>query len=258
MSRGTNGFSLLELLIALTIGLLVTAALAALLPPSRAAFEQVPSALDADQRMRTALDVLTRAVRGAGVDGVTGVSVSDAGEPAGSARLTTVTVSTQPGQGFLAEDHDGGQLVLSSSGCPAAPDVCGFEPGDTVAIANGAGGFEVFTVGATDVTRQTITMTGALSGAYLAGTRLVEVEAATFRLALQPDGSRTLVRETHAGAVQPLIDHVLGLAFHAPADPDGAVRDVEFSVVVQPAPGAAGVAPRDQAQRSRARSRNAW
>jgi prepilin-type N-terminal cleavage/methylation domain-containing protein len=257
MSRGANGFSLLELLIALTICLLVTAALAALLPPSRAAFEQVPLALDADQRIRTAVDVLTRAVRGAGVDGVTGVSVSDPGDPAGSARLTTVTVSTQAGQGFLAEDQAGGELVLSSSRCPAAPDVCGFEPGDTVAIASGAGGFEVFTVGATNVTRHTVATTGALSGAYLAGTRLVEVEAATFRLALQADGSRSLVRETHAGAVQPLIDHVLGLVFHA-ADPDGAVREVEFSIVVQPSPRAAGVALRDHAQRSSARSRNAW
>ena len=42
---------------------------------------------------------------------------------------------------------------------------------------------------------------------------IVEADQLTFGLAEQPDGSYSLVRTTAAGAVQPIVDFVNGLAF---------------------------------------------
>jgi Tfp pilus assembly protein PilW len=124
----------MELLIALTIVMLIAGALASLAEPARAAFDRVPAELDLQQRGRTAIDVLSQALRST----IGGVTV---GDPSAAG--------------------DFGSLMV------------------TVPIAGQA----------------------------------VGVEQYTFRLSVQTDGSLSLIRETSAGAIQPVIDFVSSLGF---------------------------------------------
>ena len=83
-------------------------------------------------------------------------------------------------------------------------------------IADGAGRFDLFTVAATDRGLNSLSSSVPFAQPYPAGSRVVEVDAYTYRLDAQPDGSKTLVRETVAGAIQPVVDHVAARVVPAP------------------------------------------
>ncbi len=207
-----RGFSLVELLVALTISLLVSAALAATVPPARAAFEHTPAALDVQQRRRTIVDALTQAVRSAGIEDFVPPVVLSEPDPDGSrfSRLLTITRRMSGAEGTLEFDQEGesGELVLAASPCPGVPEVCGFTRGATAVIADGTGRFEIFTIASTNRADHSVSGMTALTSAYPAGAIVVEVDASVFRLDAHGDGSTTLVRETRAGAVQPIVDRV--------------------------------------------------
>jgi hypothetical protein len=61
-----RGIGLVELLIAMLLTLIVTAALCALVIPARGAFEVQPETADTHQRLRVAVDALTRDLQAAG------------------------------------------------------------------------------------------------------------------------------------------------------------------------------------------------
>lgn len=61
-----KGVGLVELLIAMLLTLVVTGALCALIIPARRAFEAQPESADAHQRLRVAVDALTRDLHAAG------------------------------------------------------------------------------------------------------------------------------------------------------------------------------------------------
>lgn len=103
--------------------------------------------------------------------------------------------------------------MLTADRCPAASVVCGFARDATALISDASGGFELFTVAAADVATHHLVARQPLSRTYPAGSFLIEVEAHTFQLEPQPDGSRTLMRVTANGAVQPVVDGVAGLWF---------------------------------------------
>ncbi len=232
----TQGFSLVELLVALAICSLVSAAIGAMVPPSRAVFEQTPAVLELQQRGRTAIDAIAQAVRSAGItDGVPPMVLS-APDPSGErfTQLLAIARALHAAEGKLDADQQGssGDLLLSESSCPAVNDVCGFRPGASVVIADGLGRFDLFTVIATNQGLNSISSSVAFAQPYPAGSFLIEVDAYTFRLDAAPDGSTTLVRETVAGAIQPIVDHVTGLSFHA----SGGQLEVNLTVHPPPAP----------------------
>lgn len=206
-----RGFSLVELLIAAALSALLAAAIAATVPSLQAFFERTPAAIDVQQRGRTALDVIAQAVRAADQ-----VLLIDGDVAANEFRqLMTITPRVDAARGVVEQNlpDAAGDIVLSAAGCPAIADVCGFVRNSAGTIADDRGGFELFIVGATDIASRSISPRRPLSAAYIAGATVVEVEAYTFRLDPQADGSRTLVRETAAGAVQPIVDRVAGLRF---------------------------------------------
>jgi len=129
-----TGFTVIELLIALTITMLLAGAIATAVPSARQVFELVPAELDQQQRGRSAIDAMSQMLRSA-------TSVSGSGD---SLTLTVVT-----------------------GVAPAVP----------------------------------------------AGAPIVEVDQYTYRLAAQADGSHSLIRETAAGAIQPMVDFVGDLSF---------------------------------------------
>lgn len=224
-----RGFSLVELLVALTVCAVLSAAVAGLVPSARAALDAAPAALDLQQRGRTGVDVLAAAIRSAASDVASAAelgafgsmvpaviplsSIPDSGETAFEA-LYVVAPVPNASQGVLDRDQPGphGVLTLAAGpGCPAVGDVCGFTPGAVAAIADGAGRFDVFIVESTNSTRGEITASLAFPSAYPAGSLVVEVDAPYFRLDDQPDGSRALVRETAGGATQPIVDNVVAM-----------------------------------------------
>ena len=214
-----RGFSLLELLIATAISALVAAAIAAVVPSLQAFFEQAPAAIDLQQRGRTAVDAIAHAVRAA--DHV--VLLDQDSSHGGFRQLWTIAPKTNAAQGVVGEDQSGpgGELWLSAARCPGVPDVCGFERGSLALIADGTGRFEVFTVGSVDVAARGIVPRRRFEQPYAADATVVEVDAYTFRLDPQPDGSSALVRETGSGAVQPLVDRVSELRFERSFDERG-------------------------------------
>ncbi len=221
-----RGFSLVELLIALTICAVVAATIGAVVPPARAAFERTPAELELQQRGRTAIDVIVQAIRGAGNDVIVAEELGPlaAVMPAvipldvnGTAfsKLKVIAARLHPAQGLLAEHQAGpnGDLVLSPARCPSVPVVCGFSAGTTAAVTDGSGRFDVFAVASAQAAANRITPARPLSPPYAAGSIVVEVDVYTFQLDAQPDGTRSLVRITAAGAVQPIVDRVMSLRF---------------------------------------------
>ena len=231
-----GGFSLVELLVSLTICSIVAAVIGAMVPTARAAFEQTPAALELQQRGRTAIDAITQAVRSAGIIDMVPPLVLSVPDSSGErfTRLLAIAKVLHAAESTLVADQQGasGDLMLSALSCPDVQDVCGFTPGASVVIADGAGRFDLFTVAATNPSLNSISSSAPFAEPYPVGSAVVEIEAHWFRLDTQPDGSRTLVRETVAGAIQPIIDHVADLSFRASGG------ELDMKLILQAAPSA--------------------
>lgn len=233
----TKGFTLVELLVSLTITLLIAAAVAQAVPSARAAFDRIPAHLELQQRGRIALDTMTQALRAA-----ERVSVENPDEEGRYSELTVITPVANAAQGVLSIDQPkpAAALTLDVSPCPGVKDLCGFSAGVVAMISDGDGHFDVFIVTAVNAAQRKITPAAALSRAYAAGSRVIEVSQQTFGLARQADGSHSLVRVTAAGAVQPIADFVSSLAFTIAARQVG----IELTADAQVSMGRRGLAAR--------------
>jgi len=203
-AKREGGFSFIELLIAMTITLLLAGAIAGVARPARAVFDRVPAELELHQRGRIAIEALSQAVRAAlRIPGAAGVVTE-----------LTVIVPAGTGRGTLLVDQPGpgGAITLGTEHCPNIEDLCGFMAGATAMIEDGDS-YEVFSIAATSVTTRVVTPARALSQAYPSESTVVEVDQLTFELDEQSDGSYSLIRETAAGAVQPIVDAIGDLSF---------------------------------------------
>jgi prepilin-type N-terminal cleavage/methylation domain-containing protein len=220
---GRSGFSLVELLVALTICALVAATVGALIAPARAAFERAPVAIALQQRGRAALEAVAQVMRSAGAnvsasqdlgdlaDVVPAVILSDYDEDANQfTRLLVIAPRLSASQGTLAQNQDGpsGSLTLAPAGCPNVSDVCGFLEDMPAVIADGTGRFDIFVVESTQSFSRRITAATMFDRPYPAGSVVVEADAFSFRL-----DDDAFVRETPAGAVQPVVDGVSAVFF---------------------------------------------
>ena len=148
----STGFSTIELLVAMTITMLIAGAIAGVAPQARAAFDRAPADLDLQQRGRTAIDVLSQALRSAGTnvaateslgalsDLLPTVSVSGEVEPGVFTELTVILPVRDAAQATLDADQAaaGGAMTLSTAHCPNINDVCGFTSGSTTVVADGS------------------------------------------------------------------------------------------------------------------------
>jgi prepilin-type N-terminal cleavage/methylation domain-containing protein len=247
-----RGFTLIELVIAMTITLLIAGAIANVAQPARAAFDRVPAELDLQQRARTAIDALSQALRSSGKnvaateglgllsDILPTASVSGPDESGPFTELTVIVPVTDAAQGILSADQPGpgAAITLAAAHCPSVTDVCGFTIGRSAVIADGAGNHDVFTIAATNAGARMVTPAHALSRSYPAGSVVIEADEFTFSLAQQADGSQSLIRRTAAGAIQPIVDFVSGLQFQvigrdAPAG-FFQLEQVDVSIDVEP------------------------
>ena len=219
---GVTGFSLIELLIAMTITLLIAGALAAVAQPARAAFDRVPAELELQQRGRAAVEALSQALR-ASLSGADADGLFD--------ELTVVVPVPAPAQGLLLVDQPGpsGAITLGTEHCPNVKEVCGFATSAAALIKDSSGNRDIFSIASVDASARHVTPATALSRAYSAGSAVLEVDQFTFRLSEQADGSYSLIRETFAGAIQPIVDFVSDLSFEVIGS------DVDISITLEPA-----------------------
>jgi Tfp pilus assembly protein PilW len=271
-----RGFTVVEMLIALGIILSIAGTVASLVPPARAVFDRVPADLDLQQRGRTAIDVLSQALRSAGkdvaataglgslADILPALTVADSADGGSTFRSITVIVPVLNGaQGVseAAQSTSAAAITLATSPCPNVKDVCGFVTGTTAVIADGNGARDVFVVASTSAGARRLTPNHALSRAYPAGSAVVEVDADTFKLADQADGSSSLIRQTAAGAIQPIVDFIDELTFTVSGDavPAGflRLRQIDIAVRVQAATESMRLVVSDRVFRTAIRVRNA-
>jgi hypothetical protein len=216
------------LLVALVVTALVVGAALGVMATTRTALDVEPAALDASRRLRDGVERFAGAVRGAG--GALGAgSASTAFEKAvprvwpltrldGSGGETFEAVwflhAIETATGRVSSDQPApaASLTLDAAPpCPLMPGVCGFEPGDVAVVFDERGHMDVFEVGAISLPLMRVTPASGLKRPYRAGAWLARARADRLGARTEPDGSRTLVRLTWAGATEPLIDGVVGV-----------------------------------------------
>jgi prepilin-type N-terminal cleavage/methylation domain-containing protein len=245
--RREDGFSLLEVLVAMTIMLVVTASVFSLMNPAQGTFAAEPEISDMQQRLRVGTDALYKDLVMAGNGAYQGQmsgsllyrfapvmpfrqgTTSD--DPPGTFRTDIITLMYVPptfAQTSLAVR--GPSLnsveigVTKEAGCPVGDDLCGFKAGMTVMMYDDSGNMDIFTI--TNVqeaamhlqhNNDNLTYTG-----YDVGTTKI-VQANYFEYYLKTDNTNAtyqLMFYDGSGSPDvPVVDNVVGLTFEYFGDP---------------------------------------
>jgi len=235
-----SGFTLVELLVATTITLCITAAIYAVIAPARDLFTTEAEASDMQQRLRVAASTLSRDLQmaGAGADfgpdagplsdalpAVLPYRLSSGGDPPGSFRRDAVTVIYVPSlraQTTIAHSvaaQSGAVGVNISPGCPLNDAACGFASATSALIYEPTGAFDVFDV--TGVSGSQLDLHHAIDDSravHPAGSRIVEAVVRSYSLKADP---KSATSQLMRGDV-PLVDHVVRFSleyFGRPAPP---------------------------------------
>jgi hypothetical protein len=242
-----RGFSLIELVIATALTTAVLAGVFAMLHPARGAFQTAVEVADIQQRLRVAVDALTRdlamAGSGAYAAGRTGPLIytfapvlpfrlgQSGADPVGTFRTDTITLISVPStaaQTTLAADLRPGDLTLqatTSPGCPPGATLCGFAVGMTVAVYDETGNVGAFTIAMVDDAAARLTLTARPANTpattYMRGSNVVEASLHVYYLKTDP-ASQTFQLMHYDGTANgdvPVVDHIVGLTFEFHGDP---------------------------------------
>lgn len=245
MPRET-GFSLVEAVVATALVLALTAAVCAWLDPARSVFVVQTETAEMQQRLRVAVDTLSKdlTMAGAGADAIPNGSPltyffppvlpyrTDAkhADPPGTFRTDAISVmyvSPMAAQTTLALAGPGagvGSVIVNNQpGCPVSAPACGFQPGTTALIADGTGLHDTFLV--SSVVGNLLGLQSASSSLgyafYPGQAPIVEVTYAAYSMVADPStGAFQLVRfDGGAGADIPVVDHLVSLRFDYYGDP---------------------------------------
>jgi hypothetical protein len=264
--RREQGFSLLELIVAMGVMLTVTASVFTLMNPTHGSFSAQPEVSDMQQRLRVATDTLYKdlVMTGAGAyqGGMggslgnffasvhprrVGSTLEDAPTVFKTDTITLIyvpptiaqTTLVNPGPSLNSAEIRvaANATVPPSPGCPAGDDLCGFVEGMTVLMYDDSGNYDVFTI--TNVqdsalhlqhNSDKLTYTG-----YNDSTKIVQaanlvyyLNAATNQLMFYGGGTAPDV---------PIADNVVGLSFEYYGDPQPpAWRPGKNVMAVEPGP----------------------
>jgi hypothetical protein len=243
VTRGSAGFTLAEMLVAMALTLAVVSAVAALAAQADRLARAQPRVMDAQQRARVVAEALGRDLRlaGAGIDrgpmvGMTGMAGmtgplhhaftavwprrvgrlrADSPETARADVITLVHVPDTLVQTSLAAGHaaSAGQMALSPCAAGAA---CRLARGATLALFDAQGRVDLLGVlGGADGWPDVRTL-GASAGGFASGATVAEVVIRSYYF----DSASSQVRVYDGdGTDQPLMDDVAGLAFEYFGDP---------------------------------------
>jgi hypothetical protein len=237
-----DGFSLLELTMAMGLTLIVTAAVFRILDHAHGAFSMQPEASDVQQRLRVATDSLFRdlimagagtyqgAMSGPLVDFLAPVmpfrSGSAHGDPPGTFRTDTITLMYVPSTAAQARLAGAGPSSNSATvgvdavaGCPAADRSCGFKRGMSALLYDDAGHFDTFTIGDVEAAGQLDLNHEGGDFTYTSyekdHTRIVQVSHVVYYLKSDSAAGtyQLMVNRGGLNADVPVVDNVVGLEF---------------------------------------------
>jgi hypothetical protein len=240
---GAAGVTLPELLVALSLALIVSAGVVKLADDARTFFLVQPEVMDVTHRARVGVDLLIDELTSAGAGASLGADAgplirwippvvparyqgSGASDPAGEVftdRLTIITAAEDvplvPVRGTMAGATAAVPIAAAAAGCPVGDDVCGFRPGQRIAVFDRTSAFDLTTVRAIAALPAPPPGSAQLfhDGAALAKAfreeddgRVVQVRAVTY----YHDVARNQLRRmTGPRADAPVLDDVVGLSF---------------------------------------------
>jgi hypothetical protein len=226
------GFSLIELLIATTLLLVVTASALSLVNRAGGTYAAQPELADLQQRLRVGVDALRRELVRAGGGTYTASAVGPLGyvfapilpHPVGMvpgspdrpdpAAITLMYVPPTAAQTTTRTDltSEAAELkVTMQPGCPVGDPLCGFTLGMRVLIFDALGAYDIFTI--TSVQGDGLRVQhrdNSFTTSFAAGAYITEVVSRTFYLnALE----RRLYSYDGYRSNLPILDNVVGLRF---------------------------------------------
>ena len=237
-----TGFSVVELIVAVAIMLVVTGAIFGLTYPAQAMFQVEPERADMQQRLRIAVEAMSRDIMMAGAGGqisggaiVPGRSFAtvlplrrgrqspDAPGAFFQDRVSVVYEPPAAAETIVSEPvaSPGVVPVQPQPGCPATAPLCGFRANQLAAVYDATGAHDIFRIVAVQDSPPLLVGDGApFSRVYDAGAVVAEVQAATYWL--QDDvraGIHRLMRYDGWQTDAPVADNIIALTFEYFGDP---------------------------------------
>jgi len=240
--RSERGYSLVEMLTSTAIMLVVTGSIFALVTPSMGTSQAQPEAADQQQRMRVAVDALSRdlVMAGAGpYQGSTTGSLVNYFAPVLPYRMgqqgsdpamgiyyrpdafTVLYVPNTAAQTTIRDsmpDVSAEIKVNPQPNCPEGDDLCGFSEGMNILIFDSTGAWESFEVTSVQAEALHLQHRGQqFQKAYEAGSYIVQGEFHTYYL------DSTTDRLMHYDGITtelPIADNIVGLRFQYYGDPN--------------------------------------
>lgn len=241
--RRQAGFSLIELTVAMSIMLVITASVFSLMSPAQGSFAAQPEVSDMQQRLRVATDTLSKDLvmtGGGAYQGSMGGSLGNyfasvLPRRVGSTNedlptvfkadtITLIYVPPTIAQTTLATHGpslNSAEIgVNAEPGCPSGDDLCGFKDGMTVMMYDASGNYDIFTVtnvqaSALHIQHNTDSLTYTN---YDANTTKI-VQVSNFVYYLNTATNQLMFYAGGTGADVPVVDNVVGLAFEYYGDP---------------------------------------
>ena len=241
------GFTLIEMLVATTIMLAVTAGVFAVIAPTRMAFQAQPEAADMQQRMRAAVDTLRNDLLAAGAGPTAPSTVRgpllrfvapvmpyrfgrDRGDPASGVFYRTNAISilsvpftTAEGRITAARGAGGAIEVDVAPNCGAGPipdRLCGFQRDMRALLVTAAGVFDTATI--TSVAGLTLQLDANVGPAAFGdgSATIAEIAMHTYYLKADPQTNTFQLMHYDGGVADfPVIDNVVALRFAYYGDP---------------------------------------
>ena len=246
LPRAEGGFSLIELLVAVSLMLIVMTSVFQALNPANGSFRVEPETADLQQRLRVATDALSYDLLAAGSglgQGANPGPLTDCfapvlplrqgrrnADPAGSFRNATITLlSIDDGaqQTTIAQPLPASSstvIVNGDPGCPVGDPNCGFQANTTVIVFDDTGAYDTYSVTSVDAAGLHL-QHNMRDSAKTYAANVARIAAATSRTYFLKSDAATdtfqLMRYDGAGAADaPVVDHVVGLSFQYFGDPE--------------------------------------
>ena len=265
-----RGFSLVEMLVSVTIMMAVTGGIFAVMNPAHGTFQTQPEVADMQQRLRVGVDAVYKDMLMAGAGAYSGQQAgalsnffapilpykqgANAALDDGALRFRTdgITMMYIPqtvSQTTISQamPNESAELKVNQEpGCPAGDPLCGFHEGMTVLIYDDTGAFDTMVI--TQVQDAAMHLQhnqqGPLSKAYDTNAKLTQMGMHIYYLdtvtnqLMHYDGTLT-------GVGEPVADNVVGLSFEYwgdPLPPTLKKPGTDQSMTYGPKPPALGVA----------------
>lgn len=217
MSRRADGFSLVELLMAMAVMATFSSALMALIVAGQAIARAQPEAADLRQRARVALQTLGAelALAGAGLDrgpqaGALALYFPPIG-PSSDGGVTIWYISGRAAQATLASPLAPAATdvpLLTAGWCPVTDPGCGFTAASTAIVLDAHGCHDVLRIDAV-IPASLRVRAGARACTYAPGAAIAQGEVRTYRV---DPGTRQLLRRDEAtGSSVPVLDNVTAM-----------------------------------------------